>query len=222
MRGMAESGRTDSRGSQLALPKRSATRSASGLDSTFLMPAGSLLIPRFDRVPSQQHLWLGERAAARLAHTLLDAGVANADDWTAANHNPFDFLKRGLERWLTQHGESVIDEQFSLDLILSTTLDRYHESDPKSNDVSRVFLSLEPDSAGYVILGPTLRLLETIHRRLLRHFSTYSVARLTPGCVSTIIVMRWIGLSDFGIGMRTNLRAIRLKCPTSIDAFPNH
>ena len=61
---------------------------------------------------------------------------------------------------------AVIREQFSLDVLLSTSLDRYLVGDAKSDDVSRVFLAVEPDSAGYVILGPTLRLLESVHPRL--------------------------------------------------------
>jgi hypothetical protein len=60
----------------------------------------------------------------------------------------------------------VIREQFSLDLLLSTSLDRYGAGDGKPGDASRVFLALEPNSAGYVIVGPTLRLLDSVHPRL--------------------------------------------------------
>jgi len=119
-----------------------------------------------DGTPREHQLWQGEEAAARLAHSFLEAGVADADDWSAANHNPFEFLKRALERWLREHHEPVIRQQFLLDVLLSTSLDRYFCADGKSGDVSSVFLALEPDSAGYVILGPTLRLLESIHPRL--------------------------------------------------------
>ena len=131
------------------------------------MPAGcGLVIPRLDGVPPEQQLWEGEQATARLAHSFLDAGIADANDWIAANHNPFHFLKTALERWLGEHGEASIREQFSLDVLLSTSLDRYLVGDSKENDVSRVFLAVEPDSAGYVVLGPTLRLLESVHLRL--------------------------------------------------------
>jgi hypothetical protein len=140
---------------------------ASRLASARLMPAGCLIvIPRLDGVPPEQQLWEGEQAAARLAHSFLDADIADANHWIAANHNPFHFLKTALERWLGEHGEASIRAQFSLDVLLSTSLDRYLVGDTKANDVSRVFLAVEPDSAGYVILGPTIRLLESVHPRL--------------------------------------------------------
>lgn len=169
MPGLAKSSRDDSRRAtrSVAVAEGNAPARASLLASTCLMPAGcGLVIPRLDGVPREQQLWQGEQAAARLAHSLLEAGIADADEWIAVNHNPFEFLKRASECWLRKHGEPVIREQFSLDLLLSTSLDRYFVRDGKSDDISRVFLALEPDSAGYVILGPTLHLLESVHRRL--------------------------------------------------------
>jgi hypothetical protein len=117
-------------------------------------------------MPIEQQIWQGEQAAARLAHSFLDAGIADPDDWNAAEHNPFHFLKAALERWLSNHGSAAIREQFSVDVLMSTSLDRYIDGDSGSDDISRVFIALEPDAAGYVILGPTLRLLESVHPRL--------------------------------------------------------
>ena len=125
-----------------------------------------LAIPRLDAVPIEQQLWEGEQAAARLAHSLLAADIADAADWVSANPNPFAFLKSALERWLAKHGEPLIREQFSLDVLLSTSLDRYGMGENKSREISKVFLAVEPDSAGYVVLGPTVQLLESVHPRL--------------------------------------------------------
>ena len=111
------------------------------------MPAGcGLAIPRLDGVSREQQLWQGEDAAACLAHSFLEAGVSDADDWSVENDSPFQFLKRALERWLSEHHATVIREQFLLDVLLSTSLDRYFASDVKAG-VSRVFLTLEPNSA---------------------------------------------------------------------------
>jgi hypothetical protein len=82
------------------------------------MPAGCrLAIPRLDAVPIEQQVWEGEQVAARLAYSLLDADVADAADWIAANRNPFAFLKGAFERWLATHGGPVIREQFFLDVL---------------------------------------------------------------------------------------------------------
>lgn len=109
----------------------------------------------------------GERAAARFALKLLEAGVAYADEWRACDGSAIRFIQRSLDRWLDDHGRSKIQEQFFLDVVLSTALDRYtYEASAKSDDISHIYLTIEPDSAGYVVLGPTLRLLEEAHPRL--------------------------------------------------------
>jgi hypothetical protein len=138
-------------------------------------------------MPLEQQLWQGEAAAARLARTFVEADVADPDDWVAAKRNPFEFLKRALDRWLSLHGGAVIREQFFLDVLLSTNLDRYFAGDGRCGDASRVFLALEPDSAGYVILGPTLRLLESIHPRLPATFLNLFLGALN----------RWVRAYDY-------------------------
>ncbi len=169
MPGLAESRGADTRRASHVVPpaKGNAPHRASVLASAYLMPVGSgLAIPRLDGIPLEQQLWQGGQAAARLASAFLEADIVDSDDWMAGKLNPFEFLKRALDRWLHNHGEPVIREQFFLNLMLSTSLDRYYSTDANSRGVSRVFLTLEPDSAGYVILGPTLRLLERVHPRL--------------------------------------------------------
>lgn len=170
MPGLAEGGRTHSqRATYVARPAEgSASLGAAGVPSTCLMAAGSgLTIPRLDGVAVAHQLREGEQATARLARTFVQAGLAEIDDWIPAKRNPFAFLKRSLDRWLEDHRVFRIQEQFFLDLTISTSLDRYFSSnDCSTADASEVFLTLEPESAGYVILGPTLRLLEAAHARL--------------------------------------------------------
>ena len=106
MFGLAKGSRTDSRRTtrSVAVAKSNTPDRAAGQPSTCLMSAEyGLAIPRLDGVPGEHQLWQGEEAAARLAHSFLEAGIADADDWTAANRNPFEFLKRALERWLREH-----------------------------------------------------------------------------------------------------------------------
>jgi len=170
MPGLADGSRTDSRRATyvVASTEGNASGGAAGVPSTCLMAAGSgLTIPRLDGVAVAHQLREGEQATARLARTFVQAGVAEIDDWIAAKRKPFEFLKRSLDRWLKDHRVSSIQEQFFLDLTISTSLDRYFSSnDCSTADASEVFLTLEPESAGYVILGPTLRLLEAAHARL--------------------------------------------------------
>jgi hypothetical protein len=190
MRGLAKSRGNDPRRATRVVPpaKRISSHGASGLASTALMPAGSgLVIPRLDGAPLEQQLWQGEATAASLARTFIAANIADPSDWVAAKQNPFEFLKRALAGWLSQHGDAGIREQFWLDVLLSTSLDRYFAGDGKAGDASRVFLTLEPDSAGYVILGPTLRLLESVHARLPATFLHLFLGALN----------RWIRVYDY-------------------------
>ena len=70
-----------------------------------------------------------------------------------------------LNRWVAAHWATEIQEEFRLHLTLSTSLDRYF-TDQEPAATSELYLTIEPESAGYVVLGPTLRMLETIHPRL--------------------------------------------------------
>jgi hypothetical protein len=84
------------------------------LATASLMPADcGLVIPRLDAVPVEQQHWEGEDAAARLAHSFLEADIADAAAWIAANRNPFAFLKCAVERWLAAHGRTVIRQRAS-------------------------------------------------------------------------------------------------------------
>jgi hypothetical protein len=154
----------------------------------YVMPVGSgLTIPRLVGVPFEQQLWDGEQSAARISSTFLQADIACAEDWSVASHNPFHFMKKALDRWLAKHHAKEIRDQFHLDVTLSTTLDQYggreHHAATKA---SQLFLTVEPDSAGYTVLGPTLRLLEAAHPRLPVTFAHHFLGALN----------RWIRVYD--------------------------
>lgn len=191
MRGLAE-GRRGRPQLPAALPAAalgSPTVAAARLVApAYVMPVGSgLTIPRLDAVPFEQQLWDGEQTAARIGSTFLQAGIACAEDWRAASQNPFHFVKKALDRWLTEHNAEEIRDQFHLDVTLSTTLDQYdgREQD-RAAKASQLFLTVEPDSAGYIVLGPTLRLLEGAHPRLPVTFAHHFLRALN----------RWIRVYD--------------------------
>jgi hypothetical protein len=191
MQGLAECSRIDSRrASRLG-------RSASGspphsparLASTRLMPLGSALaIPRLDGIVVAHQLSHGEQTAARIAKTVIEAGVADPDHWTKADRNPLRFLKISVDAWLQKQGVAEIPNQFFVDMTITTSLDRFlTPNESVANDASQAFLTLEPDSAGYVILGPTLWLLEAAHPRLPATF-----VQLFFGALN-----RWVRVYDY-------------------------
>jgi hypothetical protein len=170
------------------------TFSTTRLDPAALMPKGTgwtiprLILPDGRPVPTEFRLVEGERAAAKLALNFLEAGIGYADEWAASGGSASTFIQRSLNRWLDDHGRAKIREHFFLDVVLSTSLDRYCYGQPAaSGDISRMFLTVEPESAGYVVLGPTLRLLEAIHPRLPATFLNLFLGALN----------RWIRVYDY-------------------------
>lgn len=170
------------------------TFSTTWLDPAALMPKGvgwtipRLILPDGRPVPTEFRMVEGERAAAKLALNFVEAGIGYADEWAASGGSATTFIQRSLNRWLDDHGRAKIQEHFFLDLVLSTSLDRYSYGQPAaSGDISRMFLTIEPESAGYVVLGPTLRLLEAAHPRLPATFLNLFLGSLN----------RWIRVYDY-------------------------
>ena len=124
------------------------TASATRLDPAALMPKGAgwtiprLILPDGSPVPTEFRLVEGERAAAKLALNFLEAGIGYADEWAASGGSATTFIQRSLNRWLDDYGRAKIQEHFFLDVVLSTSLDRYCCGQPAaSGDISRMFLT---------------------------------------------------------------------------------
>lgn len=132
--------------------------------SLILGHSNTVTLPRLTGIPEVHRSYGGERLAAQLASHLLNLDLADATDWTNANRDPVEFVRLSLERCTTVHGGPEMQRYFDLSVTLSTkVLDCYAEEEEPSTEV---FLIVEPCSAAYVILNPTLTLLDSIHERL--------------------------------------------------------
>jgi len=132
-----------------------------------MMASGThLLIPRLDRVPLEYHYHAGERAAIRLAQTLLELEIADARDWRQVRRDPTEFVQVTLNRWIDLHGGKALRRRFCLRWTLSEVVDEYLEAGESDPDGRRLYLFLHPESAAFVVAGPTLELLEQEHPRL--------------------------------------------------------
>lgn len=160
--------------------------SACGLDPSLLMATGSgLAIPRLEGVPIRHQLWQGDRKAARVALAMLEAKVADSDLWPGCQGSPFEFIRRSIAHWVERNSKAASREQFYLDVSLSSRLDHFQPDGDKSD--SPLFLTVEPESAGYVVLGPTLRALDTFHPRLPATFTHLFLGSLN----------RWVRVYDY-------------------------
>lgn len=108
----------------------------------------------------------GLNAAARLAKSLVLSGIARPEVWFRAGKDPFRFIVQTLRDRIEAHGGQEIDTDLFLGVGLVSDLDPCGPGVGEQAEGSEMYLVAEPESAGYVVLGPTLRLLETVHPRL--------------------------------------------------------
>ena len=132
-----------------------------------LMGSGAhLLLPSLDCVPLEYHFHAGECAAIRLAQALLELDIAEPSDWRRVRRDPTDYVQATLNRWIDLHGGKALRRRFCLRLMLSEVVDEYTDAGESDPDGRRLYLFLHPDSAAFVVAGPTLELMAQEHPRL--------------------------------------------------------
>jgi hypothetical protein len=141
----------------------------------------------------QQYPRLGNEAtAAVVARSLLEADIGRPENWPPAKGSATKFIELTLDSWLERHGRSRVERNFFLTVTLSDRVDpnswRAEESLARPE---ALYISVDAESAGYAVFGPTLRLLEKAHPRLPATFYRYFMAS----------VERWVRVYDYPDGM---------------------
>jgi hypothetical protein len=152
-----------------------------------LIAIGSqLAVPHLNGVSARHQIAVGIQPAARLGLSLLEAGIADGNDWNPDTKNPVEFVENTLRHWAAKNDGEEIATEFDVALALVSDLEPY--SDGGSSAVAQVmYMVLEPETAGYVVLGPLLRELAGIHGRLPVTFFNLFTAALD----------RWVRVYDF-------------------------
>jgi hypothetical protein len=147
-----------------------------------LMAQGTgAVLPRLDGVAVEHRVAGEDRRAILLARTLTELEIAEVSDWEGS---PSKYVLSTLKRWIGRHGGESIRAQFALDAALSNTPDRYSGEDINPR---RLYLTVDPESAGYIVIGPTLEMLRRIDRRLPVTFYGLAVSA----------VNRWLRAYDY-------------------------
>jgi len=147
---------------------------------------GQFVMPHLDGIPTEHRFHAGERASIRLARTLVELDIADPVDWRRVRRDPSAYVEMTLNRWIDLHGGTAIRRRFNLRLTLSELVDEYAEAAEQDPDGRHLYFILHPDSAAYVVAGPTLELLEREHARLPATFY-----QMFTGALST-----WIRIYD--------------------------
>ncbi len=131
------------------------------------MASGShFVMPHLHGIPTEYRFHAGERASIRLARTLVELDIADPTDWGRVRRDPTAYVEMTLNRWIDVHGGRTIRRRFNLTVTLSGLVDEYAEVAEQDPDGRHLYFVLHPDSAAYVVAGPTLELLEREHTRL--------------------------------------------------------
>ena len=125
-----------------------------------MMAQGSgALLPRLDGMAVEHRVAGEDCRAMSIARTLTELEIANVSEWEGS---PSKYLLSTLKRWIALHGRESIQAEFALDATLRNIPDRYSSEDINPG---RLYLTVDPASAGYIVIGPTLEMLGRIHRR---------------------------------------------------------
>jgi hypothetical protein len=138
-----------------------------------------------DGVPAEHHLVVDAQRAIPLAANLVSLNIAPAKLWKEAKHDPITFIQLTLADWIKARGGEAIRRRFTYHATLTSCVDEFAQEDKQKDN--RLYLTLDTESAGYAVLGPTLQLLETIDRRLPRTFFNLFVGG----------VSKWVRVYDY-------------------------
>lgn len=146
--------------------------------------ASGVILPKLDGVPVEYRFSAEDQRAIKLAQTLAALGLAEPSAWEDAKRSPTGYVHAALKRWLALHGGEQVRQNFVLNATISGSPDLYSGEEGRRE---RLYLMVDPDSAGYMILGPALEMLEHIHPRLPASFYHLLVGA----------VQRWMRVHDY-------------------------
>ena len=118
------------------------------------------LLPRLDGAAVEHRVGGEDHRTISLARTLTNLEIAEVSDWEGS---PSKYVLSTLKRWIGRLGGEWIQAEFALHATLSNTPDRYSSEDINAG---RLYLTVDPESAGYIVIGPTLEMLRRVHRQL--------------------------------------------------------
>lgn len=141
-------------------------------------------LPLLERISAEQRFLADDGQAISLVEILVKTGIAIAEDWARSERDPTKYLQLTLQRWVGIHGGVAIDRRFDLDLTLSDRLIDY--SDERAPE-GTLYLIVDPEAAAFVLLNPTIEMLEQAHPQLPSTFFHLFVGALN----------RWVRVYDY-------------------------
>ena len=128
-----------------------------------MSPGTGVVLPQLAGIQPELQWVSDDRSLVTLAKRLLELGIAVPGDWPRCGKNPSKYLMATVRRWIERYGASQIRRRFDLHVTVSDTILAYPDRDAEDG---KLFLVVDPESAGYVVLKPCFELLESVERQL--------------------------------------------------------
>jgi PRTRC genetic system ThiF family protein len=125
-----------------------------------IAPPCEVVLPTLEKLPTEQRFSADDREVIALAEILVKSDIAAVEDWEKSGRDAIKYLLLTLQRWIRNHGGASIQRRFDLDLTLSDRLVDY--SDERGPE-GTLYLIVDPESAAFVLLNPTIELLGSVH-----------------------------------------------------------
>src|SRR5208283_792462 len=123
-------------------------------------PASLIGIPQLEAAHAGSRITLGCSDLTALAQTLVEIGLATASDWIAAGKTPAALVDSVFRRFLRDHGQEIIAEQFELSLTLGESIVDTSYSDSGADSAGQLFLVLNTESSFPLGIGTVIEELE--------------------------------------------------------------
>lgn len=129
-----------------------------------LMPRGAgVILPQLAGIEPELQWVSDDRSLVALAKILVELGIGDPHDWAGCGRNPSRYVVKTAGRDIELHGANQVRRRFDLHLTITDTILAYPDRDAVED---KLFLIIDPESAGYVVLKPSIELLESVHPRL--------------------------------------------------------
>lgn len=144
-----------------------------------LATAGGLTIPSLDDVPTS-YTWSDQvDVAAQIAARMIEADVADPEDWEYALGNPVAFIEQQIKGWIMEAEAGGVEEHFGVGALLASHVNQLFDWEGEATSLERMYLAFVPLHWCAVIeMRHVVDLLESVHPRLPRTFEHWYVGSL--------------------------------------------
>jgi hypothetical protein len=201
------------------LEKRNTADTARRFVAADMMPRGTgVILPQLAGIEPELQWVSDDRSLVTLSKTLVELGLCDPHDWAGSGKNPSKFLVTTVHGWIAGNGARQIRRRFDLHLTITDTILAYPDRDAEED---KLFLIIDPESAGYVVLKPSIELLESVDPRLSASLFHSLIGSINQWMRAYDIAMPKSIANSFGNGLVPMTTPTTTNSPTWGDARRN-